>query len=46
MEIVFLPKGRRKGTPVPLSCTSDSCYGTEISPPDGNGNRKTGGKGK
>lgn len=32
MEIVFLPKDRWKGTPVPLTYTNDSYYDLEISP--------------
>lgn len=32
MEIVFLPKEKWKGTPVPLTYTNDSWYDLEISP--------------
>ncbi|MCR5567322.1 MAG: GNAT family N-acetyltransferase [Clostridiales bacterium] len=36
-EIVFLPKEKYKGTPVPLTYTNDSYYDLEISPMDENG---------
>ena len=32
MEIVFLPKEKWKGTPVPLTYSNDSYYDLEISP--------------
>ena len=37
MEIVFLPKEKWKGTPVPLDYSNDSYYDLEISPLDKNG---------
>ena len=36
-EIVFLPKEKYKGTPVPLTYTNDSYYDLEISPFDDDG---------
>ena len=36
-EIVYLPKERYKGTPVPLDYRNDSYYDLEISPLDENG---------
>lgn len=36
-EIVFLPKEKYKGTPVPLTYSNDSYYDLEISPLDCNG---------
>ena len=36
-EIVFLPKEKWKGTPVPLTYTNDSYYDLEISPMDRDG---------
>ena len=36
-EIVFLPKEKYKGTPVPLTYTNDSYYDLEISPFDHDG---------
>ena len=36
-EIVFLPKEKYKGTPVPLDYTNDSYYDLEISPLNENG---------
>ena len=36
-EIVFLPKGKWKGTPVPLTYTNDCYYDLEISPMDRDG---------
>ena len=38
-EIVFLPKEKYKGTPVPLDYRNDSFYDLEISPLDENGCR-------
>jgi len=37
MEIVFLPKEKWKGTPVPLTYRNNSYYDLEISPMDENG---------
>lgn len=37
MELVFLPKEKYKGTPVPLTYTNDSYYDLEISPLDQHG---------
>ena len=36
-EIVFLPKEKWKGTPVPLTYTNDCYYDLEISPMDRDG---------
>ena len=36
-EIVYLPKERYKGTPVPLDYRNDSYYDLEISPLNENG---------